>query len=561
MESFRRLTGQISAQLKLLNPSQRLAIGLCAVIVAGSLVWLLSWSATPDRVPLLSQDLSLDDTDKAEEALRTADIDFEIQGRRILVSPADQSNAIRVLNRADALPKDTSIGFQALIEDDSPFRAEKDNEFRRQVALGNELAKVIASAPDVESARVFIQSENKRHLTGPGTVPTASVFLSMARGQQMSKANVEAVARLVSGAVPGLKTHEVKVIDALTLRSYSVDNPEDAWAADMLERKKLEEQHLLNKIHEQLSYIPGVLAAVTVDLDPSRRTTETNEWADPAPQSEKSRSSTVTSGRTSGETGTNPNVGVALTGAGTAGGTEDKETENQYFDTKPKQTTHAVMAPFAILRAMAAINIPRSFFVSVFKTQPGNEKTEPGEGDPVFEAIKKRESDRVQTIVQNIIMAQAPDDVKVECYYDLDPGVEVRKDASGGLVQAGLAPQGGGYADLIYRHGPQAGLVGLALFGLLTLTLMVRRNTRASVGVAPTHGQLQESAAVAGSDRVLRNSGGAVGEAESPDGPLQGKEVDEETLKFKQLGEQVSRIVEDSPQVAADLLTRWVNSD
>jgi len=197
----------------------------------------------------------------------------------------------------------------------------------------------------------------------------------------------------------------------------------------------------------------------------------------------------------------------------------------------------------------------------VFKTQPGSEKTEPGEGDPVFEAIKKRESDRVQTIVVNIIMAQAPDDVKVECYYDLDPGAEVGKDASGGLAQAGLVPQGGGYADLIYRHGPQAGLVGLALFGLLTLTMMVRRNTRATAGVAPTHRQLQESATVTGGDRVLRIPGGAVGEAESPDGLLQGEEVDEGTLKFKQLGEQVSRMVEDSPQVAADLLTRWVNSD
>lgn len=49
METIRRLLVQISAQLKLLNLSQRVAIGLCAVIVAGSLAWLVTWSSAPDR--------------------------------------------------------------------------------------------------------------------------------------------------------------------------------------------------------------------------------------------------------------------------------------------------------------------------------------------------------------------------------------------------------------------------------------------------------------------------------------------------------------------------------
>ena len=238
METLRRLTDQIGAQLKLLNPSQRIAIGLCAVIVAGSLGWLLTWSAAPELVPLLPQDLSYDELDSAEEALTARGIDYETRGQRIFVAASDQPDAIRVLNKADALPRDTSVGFAELLKDDSPFRPEGQNRMRYGIALGNELAKIIASAPDVASARVLVQSEAKRRLTGPATVPTASVWVTMVRGHQITQANVEAFARLVAGPVPGLEPHRVKVIDAVTLRPYDPVDPENAWAANMLDRKK-----------------------------------------------------------------------------------------------------------------------------------------------------------------------------------------------------------------------------------------------------------------------------------------------------------------------------------
>jgi len=78
---------------------------------------------------------------------------------------------------------------------------------------------------------------------------------------------------------------------------------------------------------------------------------------------------------------------------------------------------------------------------------------------------------------------------------------------------------------------------------------------------SPTYVPMEDEELMTGPDGVLRVGGSVVGDADMPEGLLLGHEVDEDTLRFKQLGEQVSRMVDDAPQVAADLLKRWVEQE
>ena len=71
MERLRQLVAYINAQLGGLNASQRLAIGLCAALIAGSLLWLMQWSASPEFVPLLTHEFSYTELDSTEEVLRS----------------------------------------------------------------------------------------------------------------------------------------------------------------------------------------------------------------------------------------------------------------------------------------------------------------------------------------------------------------------------------------------------------------------------------------------------------------------------------------------------------
>ena len=55
MDYLRRTIAQVSRQLEVLNRSQRIAIALCAVLVMGSLFWLVQYSVEPEMVPLMSE--------------------------------------------------------------------------------------------------------------------------------------------------------------------------------------------------------------------------------------------------------------------------------------------------------------------------------------------------------------------------------------------------------------------------------------------------------------------------------------------------------------------------
>ena len=53
MEFLRKSLVQVAQHLSGLTTSQRLAIGLCAVLVVLSMVWLLQWAARPEMVPVV----------------------------------------------------------------------------------------------------------------------------------------------------------------------------------------------------------------------------------------------------------------------------------------------------------------------------------------------------------------------------------------------------------------------------------------------------------------------------------------------------------------------------
>jgi flagellar biosynthesis/type III secretory pathway M-ring protein FliF/YscJ len=58
---------------------------------------------------------------------------------------------------------------------------------------------------------------------------------------------------------------------------------------------------------------------------------------------------------------------------------------------------------------------------------------------------------------------------------------------------------------------------------------------------------------------VMSVGSSAVGKAEVSESMLTGKEVDPETLRFQEIGKEVSQMVENDPAGSADLIRRWLN--
>lgn len=557
MEYFRRTIAQVLQQLEVLNRSQRIAITLCAVLVAGSLFWLVQFSVAPEMVPLMTKNFQWTELEKAVNALRSDSIPIKQIGSQIYVKPVDKSRAMMSLAQADALPEDISIGFAELMADSDPFRPSDENIWRRQRALDVELARMIASGSAITSARVITQAKSRRRVGALSNIqPTASVYVKMAHGQALTRSMVDGFARLVASAIPGLNPHKVTVMDAATNLAASPPDPEDAMGAGLLEEKKQNERHLSQKLASALQSIPNVLISISVELDAQHTKSTSQSWGKPQPKLEETSSTSNRDINAPGETGVNPNVGLAVSAAQSGTSNESEDSKTEFYDVKATKIENTVKVPFAVTRAMAAISIPRSFLAGVYQARFG-EPEDPAKLDEeeAFQKLRSEEVERVRLTAMKILMTDSKDDVDVDVYYDLVEDAPILRAFPGGGMAIASAEMGfGGYAK---QYGTQIGLMVLALISFVMMSRMTRQSAAAARGpVNGGHGDAGHD-----SDETLHVVNGPVGMADVSDGMLIGQELDEETLRISQLSDQISEMVAGDPETTADLIRRWAESE
>ncbi len=551
MDRLRQLIANINRQLGVLTFSQRVAIGLCAALVAVSLLWLMQWSTTPQLISLVDHDFTLDEQAQAEEALKGHT--FEIRGNRIYVKPGERPNMIRLLHSAGALPEGSLWTMTDLVADSNPFMASQERQYRHTFAMGNSIAEIIRTYPFVKRADVMINNKTKRRLGGESDVPTASVSVELMPGKQMSMQIVDGFAKLVAGTVQGLKPHNVYVTDSRTGRTLSPPHPDEAMGLGYMDEVKKREAHLQGKIMSILSYIPGVKAEVSVRLDGSKRSTRSYEHEKPAIRRSKTLEEETTSANRPTEAGTQPNVGMGLTSGTTGGMSTVAENEDEFHEPQLKKEERVVSMNYATQGVMATVKIPRSFIVGVYTAQFPDQENPTDDDLSDIQSIQIAE---VKQSVEKIVQAESDSDVDVGIYPDM------QWSSAGGafsMTPMGIAMGAEGASGLdtyqiVRSYGPQ---VGLGLLAMMSMFMMMRI-VRKSADAIPKMPEEEEEVEEEDFGKILSVGPHPVGEAEVGDGFLTGKEVDEETLAQAQLTDEVSRMVEEDPQSAADLLRRWI---
>jgi flagellar biosynthesis/type III secretory pathway M-ring protein FliF/YscJ len=401
----------------------------------------------------------------------------------------------------------------------------------------------------------MINPRKMRRLGRPADEPTASVTVTLEADKEMSPQIVEGFAKLVSGAVAGLKPHDVNVIDKRTGRSYNTKHPDEIGPSDYLEAVRGREAYLYQKILKKLADIPGVLIAVSVELDPTRHIKQTNTYAEPQEKTSTTQESSQAAAERPTEAGVQPNTGVALT-AGPAGQTSStEESTSEMFPPTLAGTETIEQPPFAQTGVTATVSIPRSFLVGVFSAKYPDDG-DPKDDDPRFTDIQNAQVSGVKKAVKLIVQADSPDDVDVDVYPDMRwsqdggawnavPGQVPSDQESVGIV---------GVLEMVRGYGPQVGLGALALMSLLMMTRIVRRSSQ----IALMQTKRREAEESVDQEGLLTVGPRPVGEAEVSTGMLTGKEVDEQTLRYQELGEEVSKMVDADPAGAAELVRRWV---
>ncbi len=553
MDRFRQILSKIGVQLGALTVSQRIAIGLCAALVATSLLWLMQWSVAPDLVPLTNYEFNYDELTAAREVLATETGSFKIVGKKIYVTPADRDRLLLKLSSADALPEGSLMSLEELVNNTDPFMSPEQLQLKENYARGNTLAQMMMAYPFVQSAQVIINPKRVRRLGAQQSdEPTASVSVMLKPGTEMEKPLVDTFAKLVSGAVPGLKPYNVNVTDARTGRTHNVPHPDDAGRADLYEMERKREADLKAKIQDALA-IPGLLLAVSVELDPALSSKTIYRHDKPQPRIERTTADEMTSREGGGsETGLQANVGSALTASANGQSSLKEESNTEYFPGNLREEERIQTGTWSIQRVTASISIPRSYISGLVMARTG---TDAQPRDEELQADREAQIARVKSAVQKIINARNPEDVMVDVYPDMmwQPDGPSWSQPPGALAAAGTA-QPAGTLDMVRGYGPQIGLGVLALTSLFMMLRIVRKSAgmAASAAAAAEHDEPDEADS-------LHIGQQTIGEATLTDGFLTGQEVDEHTLMERQLAQEVSKMVAEDPKSAADLVQRWVN--
>ncbi|MGD8454318.1 MAG: hypothetical protein PVJ57_21100 [Phycisphaerae bacterium] len=569
MGALQKLLARIVSQLRGLNLSQRLAIVLGGVLVAVSVIWMISWAATPEMVPLLDQDLEPAELATVRSGLELMNERFELVGQKVMVrADANRQVILAHLQQQDKLPNDTSIGFDALVKEANPWISQAEHERRWAVALKHEIEQVLSQFDGVRTARVFLPmaTQSRTLVTRTAPAATASVTLVMQGGRRVSRELALAAARQVAGAVRGLSVENVEVLDGNGVSAIDWESESSGMSA--LDRKRREEERMIQKkIAAQLAD-PSCRVAVQVELEHTNVNIESETPSKPVDVEVETTDRETTRVRSSGQPGVQPNVGVAA--GGRAADESTVEGTSRVRSVPAITRKQEATLPGSVKEVWAAVSLSHSYLASICRRR-SPDVTSPTEEQ--VEEVFREEQARVVSQLTKLVRPQDAEHVDVRWHYDAVEEMEPAATAGSTLDET---------FNLVQRWGPQSGLGLLALLSLGLMLRMARKSDSseafgleiglpqeaieaaqqaakdASSAARQRQRRSGERAAQGGEEDVLTVGTEAVGQAAATEGVLVAQEVDERTVQTHKMLSQISDVVERDGDSTSALLEQWV---
>jgi len=559
MEFLRRIIAQIKAQLGELTTSQRLVVGLLAVIVVGAAWWMVNYAAARETVPLLDQPFSEAEITRVVQTLSGWQVEYEVRGNKIYVPRSEARKLLYRLTAEQVLPEDISIGWERLIEGSDILVPDAVHQDKRLIVRQVELARTISHWPHVASARVYINPGGKRVLAGVRPVPSASVDVEMELRGSGTRKLAKDIAHFIAGANNRMRAENVAVL--IDGKSFPVNAHGEGIDSEYLENKIEFEQHFRDKIVAALG-IDNAHVQVDVTLNTTKKETRERLIPDEGggswnPQIEKtsleSKSSTAQQDE---EPGMLANVSETPVSTGTSKSDTNEEGSATSRPYPGEKVTVTSTPSSGIKEITATVRIPRTFFARISQQESGTEEDPPAE---TVAAVIEREIPKLRRSVMGVLglVAGEEENVVVDSYWDVASLAAAGGGASGPVGSTAELSAGKGAGSFAQRHAKQIAVSALAVISLFMVLMMVRKAS------GPVDLSEEQAASLVGGNKPPEAL--SVEEsnlAEAGDGALlAGVELEEEAIRSQQILQQIRSMVEESPESAATLLRKWIVQD
>lgn len=546
---------QAAELLRSMSGPTRLATGLLLVAVVVSLAYLFQFQGTGgDEFLLGGRAFTQSELTAIEAAFAKASLgQSHVVGSQIRIPRGKKDLYMAALADGNALPADFYKYFDEAIAAHNAFENSRSMEMRRWNAKQKELSLIIGRMSGIESATVQYDEETKRGLV-PTKQKTAMVAIQ-SRSGQLEEDQVKAIRNVVASAYAGLDRRHITITD-LSGATYGgaigpdgMPEDESVYAA----HKQRYEREFQRKIQLQLAYIPGVIVGVNAELNPEMQNNSTTLKFDPKPvnvsSKESSKEATNRSPQIAGRPGAASNGVVGNTPVSlqqtAATGPESQTTESQsdIQNLPGHDTILRQIAPLIPKKITASIDIPASYFVSIWKRRnpsaDGKTAKEPeaAEVATIETETKKRIQETVRNLLPDFDKGTNPyPHVVVETYTDL-PRAAVTPPALAETATSWLAD-----------NWQTLGVVGMGLISLLMLRSMVRSpGGVASPAPAATSGG-------AAQPRLAVTEQAPAEEEPEPMRVLKARF----TTSGPDLKSELQDIVKENPDAAAAILRSWI---
>ncbi len=530
----------VSRHLNSMSSMKLTALSLLALVTAGSIIFLVTWSQRPEYGVLFA---GLDPGDAGAVIAKLGDrnIPYRLNGGVISV-PEDRVYETRMELAGDGLPGGGGVGFELF--DKNTFGltdfVQRIN-FRR--AMQGELARSIKEIKGVRSARVHLVIPEKGVFLDEEKKARASIVLKLREGAGLGPTEVKAIVHLVAGSLQNLSPSDVTIVDTegrlWTTDTAGTESAETMLASDMDYRKKVE-AGLAARVQTMLEKALGrgkAVARLTVALE-RRRVQRTEETYDPDSQVVRSEQRTKES---SGAQGAEAGVPGAMSnlpgGAGKAGAgapTLSKK-ENEVINYEINKVVKSVVEPFGQIRKLSVAVLVDGTYVPAASNAGAGEK-----GKKKYIPRTEEEMAKITSMVK---AAVGFDEKRGDTISVVNIPFKEDLPAPDDAAAEPATPMMTRIMPLAVRYGT----VGLSVVFLVFFVLrpIVKRLNMEKVALESIEKTLPAALERGGRGGLTEGEGGARGALEA------GGEHHDETEKIK-------RLVRENPRQAAMVLKAWI---
>lgn len=561
MDAWNKFVNQLTDVFRSMSPGARVtAAMLFAAIVLGAAFLFRMPTGTANDYLLAGRSFSPSELMAAQAAFAEAGLsDYDVDSTKIRVPRSKRAAYVAAMAEHNAIPPDFFSHFQKALASDNPFVSQKVMDEKIRMAKQQMLSQCIMGFRGVSEAAVVYSEADK-----PGfrrEKEKSAVVVVTTNGGGLDENQVKAIRNLVAFAYAGLDRNKISISDGN--RSYDPEGGIDGemGANAYATHKAKFEADWKRKIEAGLSYIPGVIVGVNVELNPETRnqtaTIKYNDKPVTARSSEATTESTSTAPDVGGAAGARANgVGDGFRGnqaaqvSGTSQGAQSQQStsKNETINALGQEQRLSQQAALVPKYVSASIGIPRGYLMKMWKeVQPAPAAGEKAPTVPDADTIKRLEVE-TKTLVENAVTRLLPErpagvdkyePINVTYYYDIP--AEARPLPT---FAAQATQWAGDYWQSVVA-------VVLALFSMMMVRSMVGKAVPAPIapmiaGARPAEAKKEEAAVAA-----------AAG-AEQPPTETMLKQRRRLNSSGPNLKEELRDLVREDPDAAANVLKVWI---